>query len=427
MKKKLCIFIALIMLAGLLSFPPPSQAEESPVRVLLSTEGRDTLTLTLSGTYTLEGTEIAGGTLTVAVSGTEVVVTHSELGQLFTGEQVTLTAQDRANLFTLATAGEKERTYRGSVTFSVSNGAVRAVNSVGMEDYMLGVAICEVDKDSHEDLLKAALLAAKGYALAEMSVSGDKAYDVEDTSKDQVYHGYNASASKAIACAAEVADETLMLDGKPVKTVYSSSNGGAMIKPGGKYDAAYANKFDPFDITRSDATNLMVAVTGNAPETLPQKLYDYLLSKAGADAIVEIKDVEGYPQDTTPQSGFKITMRVTQGGSESTKTLDVTFDELAKKNVILSDNSIRFATRVKGGQWLLCWGQSKGHRKGMSQKGAARMAELGYSYVDILKFYYPGAELTRSDGTTISSQADLSTAGIVAAKHARYTTVVDLM
>ena len=28
-------------------------------------------------------------------------------------------------------------------------------------------------------------------------------------------------------------------------------------------------------------------------------------------------------------------------GSESTKTLDVTFDELAKKNVILSDNSIR--------------------------------------------------------------------------------------
>ena len=410
MKKKLCIFIALVMLAGLLSFPSPSRAEESSVRVLLSTEGRDTLTLGLDGNYTLDGTEISGGTLTVAVSGTEVVVSHSELGQLFTGEQVTLTAKDRENLFTLATS---ERTYRGSVTFAVADGAVRAVNVVGMEDYMLGVAICEVDKDSHEDLLKAALLAAKGYALAEMSVSGDKAYDVEDTSKDQVYHGYNASASKAIACAAEVADETLMLDGKPVKTVYSSSNGGAMIKPGGKYDAAYANKFDPFDITRSDATNLMVAVTGNAPETLPQKLYDYLLSKAGADAIVEIKDVEGNPQDTTPQKGFKITMKVIKGGSESIKTLDVTFDELAEENVILSDNSIRFAAKVKDGSWLLCWGQSKGHRKGMSQKGARRMAELGYSYVDILKFYYPGAVLTRSDGTVLSSQADLSTEGII--------------
>ena len=415
MKKKLCIFIALVLLAGLISIPPTVRAEESNVRVRLTTEGRDVLTLPLSGTYTLEGTEITGGTLTVAVSGTEVVVTHDQLGALFTGERVTLTAQDRANLFTLATAGGKERTYRGSVTFDMSDGAVRAVNTVGMEDYMLGVAVAEVGRDASEALLKAAMIAAKGYALAEIGVSGSKAYDVDDTSSDQVYNGFYPTAEKAIACAAEVADETLMLDGKPVKTVYSSSNGGAMIKPGGKYDAAYANKFDPFDITRSDATNLMVAVTGDAPATLPQKLYEYLLSKADGDAIVEIADVEGYPQDAAPQDGFKITMKVSKGGSVETKTLNVTFAELAQQNVILSDNSVRFAVKVKDGSWLLCWGQSKGHRKGMSQKGAARMAELGYSYVDILKFYYPGAELTRSDGTVVASQADLSTAGIMAA------------
>ena len=415
MKKKLCIFVALVLLAGLISITPNDRAAGSNVRVRLPTEGRDVLTLPLSGTYTLEGTEITGGTLTVAVSGTEVVVTHDQLGALFTGERVTLTAQDRANLFTLATAGGKERTYRGSVTFDVSDGAVRAVNTVGMEDYMLGVAVAEVGRDASEALLKAAMIAAKGYALAEIGVSGSKAYDVDDTSSDQVYNGFYPTAEKAIACAAEVADETLMLDGKPVKTVYSSSNGGAMIKPGGKYDAAYANKFDPFDITRSDATNLMVAVTGDAPATLPQKLYEYLLSKADGDAIVEIADVEGYPQDAAPQDGFKITMKVSKGGSVETKTLNVTFAELAQQNVILSDNSVRFAVKVKDGSWLLCWGQSKGHRKGMSQKGAARMAELGYSYVDILKFYYPGAELTRSDGTVVASQADLSTAGIMAA------------
>ena len=64
--------------------------------------------------------------------------------------------------------------------------------------------------------------------------------------------------------------------------------------------------------------------------------------------------------------------------------------------MILTDNSIRFATRVKNGSWLLCWGQSKGHRKGMSHKGASRMAELGYSYVDILKFYYQGTEIEKA-------------------------------
>lgn len=412
MKRKLCIFIVLVMLAGLLSFPPFARAEESSVRVLLSTEGRDTLTLGLSGTYALNDVEITGGTLTVTVSGTKVAVTHSALGELFTGEKVTLTTKDRANLFTLATEGGKERAYRGSVTFDISDGAVRAVNTVGMEDYMLGVAICEVDKNSPDELLKAQLLAAKCFALAEVEVSHSKAYDVRDKT-DQVYHGYDATAKKAIALAAEVADQTLLMDGKTVKTYYGASNGGATVLPGGKFNAAYAGEFDPFDITRSDAANLMVALTGDAPETMPQKLYDYLLSKADADAIVKITDVAGYPQDTTPQDGFKITMKVSRGGSESSKTVDVTFNDLTKENVILTDNSIRFAVKVKNGNWLLCWGQNKGHRKGMSQKGARRMAEMGYSFVDILKFYYPGAVLTKGDGTAIPSKADLSTEAII--------------
>ena len=317
MKKKLCIFIALVLLAGLISVPPVARAEESAVRVLLSTEGRDTLTLTLSGTYDLDGTEIAGGTLTVAVSGTDVVVTHSELGQLFTGEKATLTTQDRANLFTLATADAKERTYRGSVTFSVSGGAVQAVNTVGMEDYMLGVGVPEVGRDAPEELLKAAMIAAKGYALAEMGVNGSKAYDVDDTSSDQVYNGYYPTADKAIACAAQVSDLTLTYNGKAIKAHYGSSNGGVMLSPkarwGGsqEYSNAYECKFDPFDITRSGATNLMVPVSGDAPETLPEKLYQYLLEQVEAETILEITDVAGYakgdhPQGYAPQDGFKI-------------------------------------------------------------------------------------------------------------------------
>jgi SpoIID/LytB domain protein len=424
MKKKLCIFIALVLLAGLISVPPVARAEESAVRVLLSTEGRDTLTLTLSGTYDLDGTEIAGGTLTVAVSGTDVVVTHSELGQLFTGEKATLTTQDRANLFTLATSGGKERTYRGSVTFSVSGGAVQAVNTVGMEDYMLGVGVPEVGRDAPEELLKAAMIAAKGYALAEMGVNGSKAYDVDDTSSDQVYNGYYPTADKAIACAAEVSDLTLTYNGKAIKAHYGSSNGGVMLSPkarwGGsqEYSNAYECKFDPFDITRSGATNLMVPVSGDAPETLPEKLYQYLLEQVEAETIVKITDVAGYakgdhPQGYAPQDGFKITMKVTSGGAETTKTVDVTFDELSKKNVVLTDNSIRFAAQVEEGLWLLCWGQSNGPRVGMSQKGALRMAELGYSYVDILKFYYPNAELKKSDGTVVETHKDLSTEAVM--------------
>lgn len=38
-------------------------------------------------------------------------------------------------------------------------------------------------------------------------------------------------------------------------------------------------------------------------------------------------------------------------------------------------------------------GKKTGHGVGMSQRGAKRMAELGFSYVEILQFYFPGTEL----------------------------------
>ena len=38
-------------------------------------------------------------------------------------------------------------------------------------------------------------------------------------------------------------------------------------------------------------------------------------------------------------------------------------------------------------------GSGWGHNVGMSQYGARAMAELGYSYADILSFYYDGVEI----------------------------------
>ena len=43
-------------------------------------------------------------------------------------------------------------------------------------------------------------------------------------------------------------------------------------------------------------------------------------------------------------------------------------------------------------------GSGNGHGVGMSQLGAKRMAELGFSYKDILAFYYPGTEIKEAYG-----------------------------
>ena len=222
MKKTSCILIALVVLAGLISFPAPSLAAESPVRVLLSTEGRDVLTLDLDGAYVFDdGVEVTGGTLTVAASGSGVKVSHSELGELFTEDRVTLTSLSGQNLFRLATAKGKERRYKGDVTFRVVDGTVQAVNTVGMEDYLVGVAVPEIGKDTPEAALKAGMIAIKGFALAEMGANGSKAYDLDDTTSDQLYYGYFPDAKRVLDCAAQVADETLLYNGSSFKTHYA--------------------------------------------------------------------------------------------------------------------------------------------------------------------------------------------------------------
>ena len=207
MKKIVCVIIALALLAGIISFPPPSQAEESAVRVLLSTEGRDTLTLELSGTYVLNGVEITGGALTVAATGSEVAVSHSELGELFTGAEVTLTSQDEESLFTLTDGEGAAHSYRGDATFDVSDGNLRVVNTVSMEAYILGVALAEAGPNASDDELREAMFAARIYARKQVKERAKKAYDVKDSGSENDYFGYDPEAANAIAWAAQVVDE----------------------------------------------------------------------------------------------------------------------------------------------------------------------------------------------------------------------------
>ena len=49
----------------------------------------------------------------------------------------------------------------------------------------------------------------------------------------------------------------------------------------------------------------------------------------------------------------------------------------------------------------------------MSHRGAALMAALGYGFVDILSFYYPGASLTDEKGNVLAPEGDLSAEGIL--------------
>lgn len=397
-----------------------AQAEAEQVRVLLSTGSKSSLTLELFGSYTFGDTTMENGTLIVKAEGSKVTLTHSKKGTLYsgTGEGVLSQTGEEKGYVTLATASDKVRKYTGSMTFYAEDGIARAVNTVSMSDYICGVAVPEVGRDADENILKVALLTAKGFALAELKPK--KKYDVRDTTSDQLYYGYFPDADRVLAAAEEVGDMTLLYEGKVVKTHYGSANGGVILTPknrwGGTaaYEGAYQCKYDPFDLLGSEK-NYVYPIDGTHPETMNPELYTYLNEQSGG-TVTAVVSVEGYntlgndsryPAAYAPQNGVKLTVQ-TEAGE---KNLDIPFSTL--QEVLNASGSITFATRVGEDSWRLCFGNSSGPRVGVSHRGAAVMTNMGYDYVDILTFYYPGAQLTAADGTILSSNKDLSPEGIL--------------
>jgi SpoIID/LytB domain protein len=77
--------------------------------------------------------------------------------------------------------------------------------------------------------------------------------------------------------------------------------------------------------------------------------------------------------------------------------------EIEKENVIrsLALGRLRSTNFIVEGygtdsgvpKYFIFWGAGWGHAVGLCQSGVAGMSEKGYSYQDILKQYYTGAEI----------------------------------
>ena len=101
-----------------------------------------------------------------------------------------------------------------------------------------------------------------------------------------------------------------------------------------------------------------------------------------------------------------------QIAAQETKSMVLTYnDKIALPAAFSANNGGKIISSAErwGGtrDWLISkedpydTGEKTGHGVGMSQRGAIQMAELGYSYIEILEFYYPGTQiaLLKEDGS----------------------------
>ncbi|MCU1693096.1 MAG: SpoIID/LytB domain protein, partial [Frankiales bacterium] len=261
---------------------------DSPIRVWLSgDEGRDTTVYPAAG---LTATDAATGTTSPLPQGpsrwrvrADGAGLHLEslTGSTWTAFGPTTPGPVRfgGTTFTrVALPGGSSRDYRGSVTAVRNGSALRTVVVLGLEDYLLGVVPREASAGWRPAALQAQAIAARSYSANKRArVGGSGTYDICDTTACQVFGGSRLYTSSGSVTELEPGSTTdavratagvvRSVDGTPIFSEFSSSNGGWSTDGDQPYLQAHE---DPWDGASANAVH---SWTAKLPVTALEKRF----------------------------------------------------------------------------------------------------------------------------------------------------------
>lgn len=452
---------ALVMLMTIgLALPVGARAEKNTVRVLLTRLNlTDRLEIALDGSYTLDGMSFQRGSRLVLSCATGRIMAYYEGMALDSGKELVLTRHQAAEgLENGLRLNGDYALYRGDLHVKTDGKMLTAVLHIPIEEYLLGVVPYEMSDSFPLEALKAQAVAARTYALYKMrGASG--AYDLVDNTNDQVFRGYNASNERAIRAVQETAGVACYNNGALAICYYTASNGGQVElvrNVWGKGEGDYITMHDdPYDVENPESVVKSAAIAKTAKDGIVynQQLTDYLLD--GVSEAVTALGYSGDAADTRIAGVAGISLHTPQGGTSSKVMTQMRFDLTVqcrqKPTAAMQDEEVNlfalpettpeatsapqptqapFVTLEQTVQvdvpvfsaiepWLglsingsnneiltvreendrfVIESRRYGHGVGMSQRGAQWMAgQYGWTYDQILRFYYPGLALKKTD------------------------------
>lgn len=329
--------------------------------------------------------------------------------------------------------------YRGYIRFLINNNELVVINHVNIEQYLYGVVPREMSYTSPMEALKAQAVASRTYAIHNINKHAHEGFNLCDTTHCQVYNGFIYEKPTTNQAVDETKGILIYYDGEVIEAVYHSSSSGYTEDSsnvwGGNipYLKSVEDHFSldsphsswSFRIKLSELNEKLIKagiVIGDIQdieivETSPTKKVNKLRLKGTlGEEIISGESFRSIIGGTALKSTwFSIKgassnavnyAYVLDGSSLLPKAVDIT------KAYIIDGNNRRTVTRSMisramgkdrirsfeqipfiSGDELLIEGSGYGHGVGMSQYGAKKMAESGYSFEDILKYYYTGVDV----------------------------------
>ena len=298
---------------------------------------------------------------------------------------------------------EQKRTlkFAGGLKFIVEGDKVRAVNLVGMEDYLLSVISSEMKSSASPELLKAHAVISRSWLMARMQ--DHSAHDNFDVCADdhcQRYQGLTMAVGDKVRTAIdETWGQVLRYQGQLCDTRYSKCCGGKTELFSTCWEDIDYPYLQCVDDPWCDCENdeILSQVLNDYDQQTrdfhdwtvryePAELAALVRERTGIDfgEILALEDIERGP------SGRIKYLRIV-----GSKRSEVIGKELKIRRALSPSHlkSSAFSVERDPAGAFVLRGRGWGHGVGLCQIGAAVMAARGHDYRQILQHYYPGTDV----------------------------------
>lgn len=346
------------------------------------------------------------------------------------------------------------RQYRGYLeVYKTTPSLFSIVNVVNVEEYLYAVVPSEMPASWSIEALKAQAVAARTYAATTMTKHSADGYNLCDKEHCQMYIGVTNENANSTNAVVQTSGQKAYYNGSPIQTLFYSSSGGVTANSEDVWSTPFAylkEKKDPYDreglvwtrnITTADLTGMLtkagqnigtptsivideVSANGRVNKiTIKGTTGSYSLAKESVRTFFSYGDkpslqsrlfnVTGNQGSTGTSVGTNTInhdVYVTNGKTtEKINLASATVQSRDNKSVVNTTNifikgkdtissfegnpGVANNQETVSGTAFVISGKGYGHGVGLSQYGAKGMAEDGFKYVDILKYYYTGIDV----------------------------------
>ena len=267
----------------------------------------------------------------------------------------------------------KERVYDDGIKITVENGFFKIINNVEIEHYIAGVVQSEGGIKKNLEYLKLQAIISRTYAISNIRKHiKEEGYSFCDEVHCQLYRGRSSKSMIMMATSQTAGDIIIDISNKPISAAFHSNCGGQTMNSEDVWTipTTYLKAInDTFCLKQSQA-NWEVKIPENEWLSYLFKTYKYNIEDSAIIKRItnfkQIKREKYFDNDTNIQ------------------LKNIRYDCKLRSAFFSIENQ---------GDTILFKGKGYGHGVGLCQEGAMHMVDIGWTFKEIIKYYYKNVSI----------------------------------